>query len=66
MDPEACLVGVEDELNETDVAVDLDDVLYRLCQYARWRSKGGYEPPDGDRRAVLLLGRYESRRKVFP
>jgi hypothetical protein len=66
MDPEACLVRIEDELTSPDGAVDLDEVLYLLCQYARWRSKGGYEPTDGDRRAVLLLAKYESRRKVFP
>jgi hypothetical protein len=50
MDPEACLKAAEEALAEGDH----EEVRERLEDYRGWRSRGGFEPENGDMRANAL------------
>lgn len=50
MDPVVCLQRCEEALAGNDPALGLD----RLFDYYRWRVKGGFEPLQGDFRALKL------------
>jgi hypothetical protein len=50
MDPAACLQRASEAID----AVDFAEARLALSDYRAWRSRGGFEPTDGDRRADEL------------
>ena len=48
MDPNACLDRAESALHDNDH----EECESALDDYAAWRSRGGFEPDGGDRRAM--------------
>lgn len=47
MDPEATLRALREALNQCHYG----EAVEALNDYYRWRVRGGFEPPDGDKRA---------------
>lgn len=57
MDPEACLTRAEEALADGD----LEECQAALDDYRDWRSRGGFQPADGDDRAAGIRERLSRR-----
>lgn len=51
MDPKACL----DEAYKYAKYGDTTEALWLLLEYAKWRFKGGFQPPKGDDRYETIM-----------
>lgn len=51
MDPEACLRDADQHFSDGYIS----DALDSLRNYAEWRFRGGFQPPDGDARYSKLM-----------
>ena len=50
MDPEACLQAAEKAIFDSDA----DEAHDHLTNYRQWRAAGGFQPEEGDSRAVTI------------